>query len=185
MILKPRQYQIDSIDAVTAAWEGGLLRPAVVLPTGAGKLDGYILTPHQEVPRTQRVSCRGPGPLRQGAQRGWEFGVRIFVHKETRTVSRDSMTWGRDFEEVEVDRDHREELLLSFERFEVHRSSSTAWFRVIDDTAGTWKPTRRKLPMRISEFERVLKKGGDMLMLRGTFGFSKQGTAVGLVLHDV
>lgn len=37
MILKAREYQQESIDAVTAAWGRGVMRPAVVLPTGAGK----------------------------------------------------------------------------------------------------------------------------------------------------
>lgn len=35
--LKLRKYQEDCITAVFAAWESGLKRPAVVLPTGAGK----------------------------------------------------------------------------------------------------------------------------------------------------
>lgn len=37
MILKARPYQQDSIDAVTEAWRRGVMRPAVVLPTGSGK----------------------------------------------------------------------------------------------------------------------------------------------------
>jgi superfamily II DNA or RNA helicase len=37
MILKPRPYQVEANEAVKHAWKGGLLRPAVVLPTGAGK----------------------------------------------------------------------------------------------------------------------------------------------------
>lgn len=36
-LLKPRPYQVEAMDAVTAAWRRGLMRPAVVLPTGAGK----------------------------------------------------------------------------------------------------------------------------------------------------
>jgi len=36
-ILPLRGYQREAIDAVTAAWRGGVNRPAVVLPTGAGK----------------------------------------------------------------------------------------------------------------------------------------------------
>ena len=35
--LKPRDYQIDAIGAVFEAWFAGLTRPAIVLPTGAGK----------------------------------------------------------------------------------------------------------------------------------------------------
>lgn len=35
--LKPRDYQTAAIDAVFAAWADGMRRPAVVLPTGAGK----------------------------------------------------------------------------------------------------------------------------------------------------
>lgn len=37
MILTARPYQIDAIDAVFKDWSEGLLRTAVVLPTGAGK----------------------------------------------------------------------------------------------------------------------------------------------------
>lgn len=47
MILKPRQYQLDSIDAVTAAWDRGIMRPAVVLPTGAGKTVTFAHLIHQ------------------------------------------------------------------------------------------------------------------------------------------
>lgn len=35
--LRLRDYQRDAIDAVFAAWAGGMQRPAIVLPTGAGK----------------------------------------------------------------------------------------------------------------------------------------------------
>jgi superfamily II DNA or RNA helicase len=35
--LKPRDYQTDAIEAVFTAWRDGLTRPAIVLPTGAGK----------------------------------------------------------------------------------------------------------------------------------------------------
>jgi len=35
--LKLRDYQRDAIDAVFKAWRDGIMRPAVVLPTGAGK----------------------------------------------------------------------------------------------------------------------------------------------------
>jgi superfamily II DNA or RNA helicase len=35
--LKLRDYQSDAIDAVFEAWAGGMRRPAIVLPTGAGK----------------------------------------------------------------------------------------------------------------------------------------------------
>lgn len=35
--IKPRSYQSEAIDAVFAAWSGGMRRPAIVLPTGAGK----------------------------------------------------------------------------------------------------------------------------------------------------
>lgn len=35
--LKLRPYQTDAIEAVFKAWEGGMTRPAIVLPTGAGK----------------------------------------------------------------------------------------------------------------------------------------------------
>lgn len=37
MILKPRPYQNEAIEAVFYAWDRGWCRPAVVLPTGAGK----------------------------------------------------------------------------------------------------------------------------------------------------
>lgn len=37
MILKPRPYQVAAIEAVEYAWQRDTLRPAVVLPTGAGK----------------------------------------------------------------------------------------------------------------------------------------------------
>ena len=35
--IKLRDYQREAIDAVFAAWAGGMSRPAIVLPTGAGK----------------------------------------------------------------------------------------------------------------------------------------------------
>lgn len=35
--IKLRDYQEEAIDAVFAAWAGGMRRPAIVLPTGAGK----------------------------------------------------------------------------------------------------------------------------------------------------
>jgi superfamily II DNA or RNA helicase len=35
--IKLRDYQREAIDAVFAAWDGGMKRPAIVLPTGAGK----------------------------------------------------------------------------------------------------------------------------------------------------
>lgn len=35
--IKLRDYQREAIDAVFAAWSGGMQRPAIVLPTGAGK----------------------------------------------------------------------------------------------------------------------------------------------------
>lgn len=35
--IKLRDYQREAIDAVFAAWAGGMQRPAIVLPTGAGK----------------------------------------------------------------------------------------------------------------------------------------------------
>jgi len=37
LALTLRQYQVEARDAVEAAWLGGVQRPAVVLPTGAGK----------------------------------------------------------------------------------------------------------------------------------------------------
>lgn len=37
MRLTPRDYQVEAIEAVHKAWAGGMRRPAVVLPTGAGK----------------------------------------------------------------------------------------------------------------------------------------------------
>lgn len=36
-MLKPRDYQLRAIEAVENAWDSGMLRPAVVLPTGSGK----------------------------------------------------------------------------------------------------------------------------------------------------
>jgi len=36
-MLKLRDYQIEAIDAIKRSWTGGIKRPAVVLPTGAGK----------------------------------------------------------------------------------------------------------------------------------------------------
>lgn len=36
-LLKPRDYQVECLDALDAAWDKGLFRPASVLPTGAGK----------------------------------------------------------------------------------------------------------------------------------------------------
>lgn len=36
-ILKARPYQVEANEAVKSAWDSGLLRPAVVLPTGSGK----------------------------------------------------------------------------------------------------------------------------------------------------
>ena len=36
-MLKPRAYQSEAIEKVFAAWRDGMQRPAVVLPTGAGK----------------------------------------------------------------------------------------------------------------------------------------------------
>lgn len=35
--LHPREYQTECIDAVWSAWDNGMQRPAVVLPTGSGK----------------------------------------------------------------------------------------------------------------------------------------------------
>lgn len=35
--LKPRKYQREAIDTIRNSWKEGLLRPAVVLPTGSGK----------------------------------------------------------------------------------------------------------------------------------------------------
>jgi ATP-dependent helicase IRC3 len=35
--IKLRDYQREAVDAVFAAWAGGMQRPAIVLPTGAGK----------------------------------------------------------------------------------------------------------------------------------------------------
>lgn len=37
MNLKPRPYQLEAIEAVEYAWERDIQRPAVILPTGAGK----------------------------------------------------------------------------------------------------------------------------------------------------
>jgi hypothetical protein len=34
-----RDYQIEAAEAVQSAWKGGMQRPAIVLPTGAGKTD--------------------------------------------------------------------------------------------------------------------------------------------------
>lgn len=36
-MINPRDYQIEAHKAVRVAWEGGMQRPATVLPTGAGK----------------------------------------------------------------------------------------------------------------------------------------------------
>jgi superfamily II DNA or RNA helicase len=36
-VLRLRPYQADAMEAVRAAWDRGMMRPAVVLPTGAGK----------------------------------------------------------------------------------------------------------------------------------------------------
>jgi superfamily II DNA or RNA helicase len=36
-LLKMRDYQVECVEAVERAWEGGMRRPGVVLPTGAGK----------------------------------------------------------------------------------------------------------------------------------------------------
>jgi superfamily II DNA or RNA helicase len=36
-VIELRDYQTEAVEAVEAAWRGGLNRPAIVLPTGAGK----------------------------------------------------------------------------------------------------------------------------------------------------
>lgn len=105
--------------------------------------------------------------------------MKIYVHKETRTIARESGHRRGNSEEIEVDKDYSEELYLVFDRFEVHRASTTVWFCEQDPDG--YKATSRELPMRINEFERLLKEGHDMLALQGTFGLSKQGSAVGLV----
>lgn len=47
MILSARPYQQESIDAVNEAWRRGVNRPAVVLPTGAGKTVTFAHLIHQ------------------------------------------------------------------------------------------------------------------------------------------
>lgn len=71
-MLRPRDYQDATMDAVFAAWTGGMQRPAVVLPTGAGKTVVFSHLSHRF--RDWRTAGNGSalGPRR----------VVILVHRD-------------------------------------------------------------------------------------------------------
>lgn len=71
-LLRPRDYQDEAIDAVFAAWTGGMQRPAVVLPTGSGKTVIFSHLAHQF--RDWRTAADGQ-PLRPRR-------VVILVHRD-------------------------------------------------------------------------------------------------------
>lgn len=54
-MLKLRDYQREAIDATRHAWAGGVRRPAVVLPTGAGKTVVFAHTAAEMHPRGVRT----------------------------------------------------------------------------------------------------------------------------------
>lgn len=90
MTIKPRDYQIEAHDAARKAWANGTQRPAVVLPTGAGKTipiatlaaeelaEGYssrvlILAHRDELIRQAVDKVRSVAPeLRVGVVKGTE-----------------------------------------------------------------------------------------------------------------
>lgn len=62
--IKLRDYQREAIDAVFAAWRDGMRRPAIVLPTGAGKTVVFA-----SLIKEWRVR----------AEAGWQHGRRVIV----------------------------------------------------------------------------------------------------------
>lgn len=62
--IKLRDYQRAAIDAVFGAWSGGMQRPAIVLPTGAGKTVVF-----SALVREWRVR----------AEAGWRHGRRVMI----------------------------------------------------------------------------------------------------------
>ena len=62
--IKLRDYQRDAIDAVFKAWADGMQRPAVVLPTGAGKTVVF-----SALVKEWRVR----------AEAGWQYGRRVMI----------------------------------------------------------------------------------------------------------
>lgn len=63
--IKLRDYQREAIDAVFAAWAGGMQRPAIVLPTGAGKTVVF-----SALARKYRAYAGSPG---------WTRGRRVMI----------------------------------------------------------------------------------------------------------
>jgi superfamily II DNA or RNA helicase len=73
--LKPREYQTAAIDAVFAAWGDGMKRPAIVLPTGAGKT---VVFAHliQQFRRRGDYQWGPPGSPQPGTR------VIVLVHRD-------------------------------------------------------------------------------------------------------
>lgn len=97
-----RDYQREAVDAITDAWSGGMLRPAIVLPTGTGK--GH---PHDtEVPTPRGL--RRFGDLAEGDEvygvNGRPARVIGVYERGTLPVYRVSFTDGTS---VLVDADHK------------------------------------------------------------------------------
>lgn len=113
--------------------------------------------------------------------------VMIAVHKETGSVARNVRNPGAGYELQEYDKDYSQHLTLRFDHLEDHRASTTAWFREVsyDKWNDSYHPQEppRFFPMRVREFTKLLLEGRDMLRLEGFFGFSKQGSGVGLVFR--
>ena len=60
--LKLRSYQSEALDTLYSAWAKGLKRPAIVLPTGAGKTVVFasLIEPHRELTITAETWTERP-----------------------------------------------------------------------------------------------------------------------------
>ena len=74
--LKLRDYQRQAIDAVFAAWSGGMRRPAIVLPTGTGKTVVFSGLVKQFMAVQTPVIPIGTTQVMPGA---WDVGRRVMI----------------------------------------------------------------------------------------------------------
>jgi hypothetical protein len=115
--------------------------------------------------------------------------MRIYQHRKNLSIARDTTyPVAKDYEPLDFASDYSEHMFVSFDHFESHRSSATAWFVELsydyDSWSDSYSRTDRFLPMRIGEFQKLLLQGRDMLFLEGFFGFRKQGSSVGIELRQ-
>lgn len=130
--------------------------------------------------------------------------MKIYEHEESGSWNRTAPPnylgvgekyWsGSPYRVVEIDSEERRNLSLEFDHLEYHNTSVTVWLRKLEsgmftDSDGDLEyrtiPTTILYPMRMQEFEHVLRK--NLLMkgrFSGTFKVNKKGNSISLELSE-